>query len=269
MTSVGSSVFEVMDPDAIWVIEQRTDHTDLDAVLGVKAMRAIDAVLSRCGDPVRRGTAKLRLANFAGWGTGEIEEAESACREAVELFREAGDTGRALIATCQLAWLRGIGGDLSGWEATSRRVVDDAVAAGLDGVVLQGLTSLGMSLCMSGSFGESEAVLRRVLTLSAADATHARRAAWSHGVLAMALAVQGRLAEAEDELIAARRAVPWSRGTTVNQEAVAIAWIAGDFAGAVERARSALADHAGAVRRRDADGARVRRHGGGRDGTLR
>lgn len=248
------SVFEVMDPDAISVIEQRTDRTDIDAVVGVKAMRAIDAVLSRGGDPVRRGTAKLRLANFAGWGTGEIEEAESACRQAVELFREAGDTTRALIATSQLAWLRGIGGDLSGWEATSRRVVDDAVAAGLDGVVLQGLTSLGMSLCLSGSFCESEPVLRRVLTLSAADATHARQAAWSHGVLAMALAVQGRLAEAEDELIAARRAVPWSRGTTVNQEAVAIAWIAGDFAGAVERARSALADHPGAVRRRDAMG---------------
>src|SRR5206468_7205819 len=72
-------VFEVMDSDAIWVLEQRTDRTDIDAAVGVKAMRAIDAVLSRSADPVRRGTAKLRLANFAGWGTGDIDEAQSAC----------------------------------------------------------------------------------------------------------------------------------------------------------------------------------------------
>jgi DNA-binding CsgD family transcriptional regulator len=247
-------VFEVMDPDAIWVIEQRTDRPDIDAVVGVKAMRAIDAVLSRSADPVRRGTAKLRLANFAGWGTDEIEEAESACRQAVELFRDAGDRGRTLIATCQLGWLRGIAGDLSGWEATSRRVMDDAVAAGLDDVLLHGLTSLGMSLCFSGCFAEGEAVLRRAVTVSAADAKHAHRAAWSQGVLAAALAEQGRLSEAEDELAAARRAVPLSPGITLNQFAVVFAWIAGDYRQAVERARLAVTSHPGVLGRRHALG---------------
>ena len=247
-------VFEVMDSNAIWVLEQRTDRTDIDAVVGVKALRAIDAVLSRSGDPVRRGTAKLRLANFAGWGTDEIEEAESACRQAVELFREAGDTGRALIATCQLGWLRGIGGDLSGWEANSRHVVDDTVAAGLDDVLLHGLNSLGMSLCFSGCWAESEAVLRRAVTLSGADAKHAHRAAWPQCVLASALAEQGRLSEAEDELGAARRAVPWSPGKLPNQFAVMIAWIAGDYRRAVERARLAAGAHSGVVGRRHAFG---------------
>jgi DNA-binding CsgD family transcriptional regulator len=246
-------VFEVMDPDAIWVIEQRTDRPDIDAVVGVKAMRAIDSVLASSPDLVRRGTAKMRLANFAGWGTDEVEEAELACRQAVELFREGGDPRRALIATCQLGWVRGIGGDFADLVATSRRVVDDASAAGLDDVLLHGLASLGMGLVLSGCPAEGEAVTRQAITL-ALDTKHAHRAAWAQGVLGAALAEQGRISEAEDELVAARHSAPLFPGVTLNHHAVQFAWYGGDYRRAVERARLAVTAHPVVLGRRHAFG---------------
>ncbi|MCA1842865.1 MAG: AAA family ATPase, partial [Actinobacteria bacterium] len=247
-------VFEVMDSDPISVLEQRTDRTDLDPVVGVKAMRAIDAVLARSEDPVRRGTAKMRLANFAGWGTDEIEEAEAACRQAIELFGEAGDVRRGLIARCQLGWVRGIGGDLRDWVATSRRVIEKAEAAGLDDVLLHGLASLGMSLCFSGRWAEAEAVLHRAVILSADRAKHAHQTGWLQGALGVALAEQGRLSEAEDELAGARRAAPLSPGRTPNQYAVWFAWVAGDYRRSVELARLAVTSHPGVFGRRHAFG---------------
>jgi ATP/maltotriose-dependent transcriptional regulator MalT len=247
-------VFEVMDPDAISVLELRTDRVDIDAVVGVKAMRAIDGVLSRTGDLVRRGTAKMRLANFAGWGADDVGGAESACRQAIELFREAGDEPRALIATCQLAWLRGIAGDPSGWEATSRQAVDEATAAGLEDIQLQGLAALGMSLCLSGEAAEAEAVLRRALGLCGTQVKHQSRAAWCHGLLATVLAEQGRLPEAQHELAAGRSAAPLSRHTTLNTLDAHVAWIAGDYPRAIELGAQAIMLRGQTPGRRQANG---------------
>src|SRR2546423_4568334 len=111
-----------------------------------------------------------------------------------------------------------------------------------------------MSLSHSGGDAEAEAVLRRAVALSAADARHAQRTAWSRAVLAAVLAFQGRNAEAEDEMAAARRANPLSRSMTVTQLGVLIAWVAGDYPRALDRARTMFASHPGPVGRRQAVG---------------
>lgn len=110
-------VADAMSLEAVWVAEHRADVL---AVVGARALRAIDAVLEaspeRYPDPLRRAGVKFRLGVFLGWGTGEAEAAERHFWEALAAYREAGDTRRMLLAANELAWMRGLKGDLEALE---------------------------------------------------------------------------------------------------------------------------------------------------------
>ena len=92
-------VLDAMSWRAEWVVDHRAD---VHALMGIKAMRRIDAVVEGLGDPARRATVKFRLGSFLAWGTGELEEAEGAFRHARDLFEEAGDRTSALLAANEL-----------------------------------------------------------------------------------------------------------------------------------------------------------------------
>jgi hypothetical protein len=100
---------------AEWVVDHRADA---HAVLGITAKRAIDAILEASGSrsPNARGIIAFRLANFLGWGTGELDEAEAACGRARALFEQAGDRAAALLAENERAWIRGLRGDYPAME---------------------------------------------------------------------------------------------------------------------------------------------------------
>src|SRR6202042_3141648 len=121
------------------------------------------------GDPARRAIVKFRLANFLAWGIGDLDAAEEACRHAHELFSRAGDRRQALLAARELAWIKGLRGDLAGMAADARAVVQAADALDDRFVAMQGLAAISYSTTFRGAFAESEAALRRAETIARAD----------------------------------------------------------------------------------------------------
>jgi hypothetical protein len=70
--------------EAEWVIDHQADvHT----LMGVAAVREIDALLQSSADTEQRARVKFRLAAFLGWGTGEFAEAERLLRRGGHALR--------------------------------------------------------------------------------------------------------------------------------------------------------------------------------------
>ena len=108
---------------AEWVVDHRAEAR---AETAIRALRAIDGQMVRSADDARRATVKFRLAYFLAWGTGELQDAEHACREAVRLFEAAGKPRQALLARREIGWIRYLRGDIAGMAAESARVVEAA-----------------------------------------------------------------------------------------------------------------------------------------------
>jgi class 3 adenylate cyclase/tetratricopeptide (TPR) repeat protein len=228
-------VADAMTSREDWVLYHRAD-VQADAAL--RAIREIDAVLERSADVARRATAKLRLSGFLAWGTGELEEAEEVCRAAVELFDQAGDTARMLLAANELAYIEGLRGDLAAWEDGARRVVEDADAAGERIVVMQAVGALGFAAFWRGRFAEAEAAHRRGVAMAEGKPY---RLTWSLASLALSLAVEGRSQEASVLLEQAKTASPsWRDGMVLEQETT-IGWITGDYPAALASTRESAA----------------------------
>ena len=111
-------VLEAMYWQAEWVVDHRAET---QAETAIRALRAIDGLLTRSADDARRATVKFRLANFLAWGTGELEGAEDACREAVRLFEAADDQRQALRPAGSSAGSGACAGTSLTWRQ-SRRV---------------------------------------------------------------------------------------------------------------------------------------------------
>ena len=158
-------VLDAMSWRADWLVDHRAD---VNAIMGIRAMRAIEEVLQRSPDPARRAAVKFRLASFLTWGTGELEEAERACAEAVELFEQAGDEPKALLAAVELAWIRGLRGDLAAWESGAQGVVDAAVSAGRF-VLQQALEARGWAAFWRGRFPQAEDTFRTAIAMARED----------------------------------------------------------------------------------------------------
>ncbi len=145
-------VLEAMYWQAEWVVDHRAETR---AETAVRALCAIDGLLARSADHARRATVKFRLANFLAWGTGELPEAEQACREAVRLFEAAGEQRQALLARRELGWIRNLRGDMAGMPALReagayRRQwlaqVEERLAQGWDGDAGQVRHALALAL---------------------------------------------------------------------------------------------------------------------------
>jgi DNA-binding CsgD family transcriptional regulator/tetratricopeptide (TPR) repeat protein len=118
-----SRLLEVMNWQPEWVLSHLAEN---DAPTAIVAMRRIDGQLDGEASPAARATVQFHLAAFLSFGAGRLEEAEQASRAAVELFTAAGETERALLATNELAWLRGCAGSLRGQAAIAAEVLDEA-----------------------------------------------------------------------------------------------------------------------------------------------
>jgi tetratricopeptide (TPR) repeat protein len=162
------------------------------------------------------------------------------CRESVELFERAGDTARMLLAANELAYIRGLRGDLAAWEEGARRVVEDADVAGQRMVVMQAAGALGFAAFWRGRFAEAETALRRGIAM-AGEEGKLYRLTWSLSSLALNLAVEGRAEEALLLLEQAKTVTPaWRDGMVLEQETT-IHWVMGNFPAAVASAQEAAA----------------------------
>jgi DNA-binding CsgD family transcriptional regulator len=243
-------VLEAMYARAEWLVDHRAET---NAPVAVAALRAIDGLLEGSSDHARRAIVKFRLANFLAWGTGDLDAAYEACRQAHDLCLRAGDRRQALLAERELAWIRGLRGDLAGMGADARAVVDGAEAVGDRFVAMQGLAAVGYSAMFRGAFAEAEAAHRQAAVIARQD-EKAYRLTVVLGGVAMGLALQGRVAETPALFDEAKAANPAYRESILVELEAAVRWFAGDFGATVALAGEALAWQPGATPRRRAVG---------------
>lgn len=243
-------VLEAMYARAEWLIDHRAET---DAPVAVKALRAIDDLLEDSSDHARRAIVKFRLANFLAWGIGDLEAANEACLQAHELFELCGDRRQAMLAERELAWIKGLRGDLAGMGVDAGALVDAADAAGDRFVAMQGLAAVSYSANFSGAFAEAETALRRAAAIARED-DKAYRLTIVLGGLALGLTLQGRPAESSALFEEAKAANPAYRDSILVELEALVRWIAGDFAGSLAAAREAVAWLPAANSRRRAPG---------------
>ena len=243
-------VLEAMYTRAEWLIDHRAET---DAPVAVKALRAIDGLLEGSSDDARRAIVKFRLATFLAWGTGDLEQARDACRQAHELFIRSGDRRQALLAARELAWIKGLGGDLVGMDADARAVVEAADAIADRFVLMQGLSAVSYSANFRGAFSEGDTALRRAATIARQDEKEYRLTVVLGGQ-ALGLALQGRVAETAELFETAKAANPAYRDSILVELETLVRWMAGDFRSAVAMARESVAWLPGTPSRRRVPG---------------
>jgi DNA-binding CsgD family transcriptional regulator/tetratricopeptide (TPR) repeat protein len=242
-----SSLVELLPPgDERWMevassLSQQTawvHRGGSPADLGVKAMRAIDAALAGSGLPGRQAEVKFRLAGFLAWGIGELEEAERCCSEAVDLFRQAGEERKALLAATELSAIYGLRGDLAAWGTSAEAALEAATARGERGVLVQALGNFGLACWHQGDFDGCDGVFVRCLELVREDPKPHRLCLSLLNVAAVG-AVEGRF-EGVDRLLEEAKAVnPGYRDSQVPEYEIFIGFFAGDFRGCLEAAHTA------------------------------
>ncbi len=243
-------VLEALSWGADWVVDHRAD---VHALLGIKAMHSIDSVLEGSPDPAPRATVKFRLANFLGWGTGDLDGAERACAEARSLFEQAGDRASALLAENELAWIHGLRGDYPAMEASAAGVVDAAEALGERFALIQGLQAIAAAAVDRGRFAEAEAALRRSNQIARQEGK-AYRLTVGLTLLACSFAAQGRVEDALPLVEEAKALDPAWRESILPEWETIVHWFAGDFPAALACAQDAAARAAGELSKRRANG---------------
>jgi DNA-binding CsgD family transcriptional regulator/tetratricopeptide (TPR) repeat protein len=231
---------------AEWVVDHRADT---HALLGIKAMKAIDVLLADSPDPAPRATVKFRLAQFLGWGSGDLDEAERACAAGRSLFERAGDGASVLLADNELAWIHGLRGDYAAMEAGGKGVGEAAQAIGDSVAAIQGLHTMGHAAWIRGRFAEGEAALLRSNAIAREEHKIYRLTV---GLISLAtcFAVQGRVEEARSLLDEAKAANPGWRDSILPEWESIVQWFAGDFRSALTRAQEAAAERVGELSKR-------------------
>ena len=246
-------VLEAMYARAEWLVDHRAET---HAPVAIRALRAIDGLLESSADYAQRGVVKFRLANFLAWGTGELEQAYETCRQAHDLFERAGDRRQTLLAARELAWIRGLQGDLAAMGADARAVVEQADAVDDRFVTMQGLAAVGYSANFRGAFAEAEAAQQRAATIARQDEKAYRLTLVLAGI-ALGRALQGRVTETPPLFEEAKAANPAYRESILVELEATVSWLAGDFAAALALAREALAWQPTTTARRRAIGMAV------------
>ncbi len=223
-------VLDAMSTSLEWFIEERSD---VDEAQAVRAMRAIDAVLEGTTDPGRRAAVKFRLHSFLAWGTGETDEADRLGAAAARLFEEAGDRKGVLQTEVHLAWLRGIRGDVASLDIDE--VIDEMVATG-DPFLIHWAHYTDSWRCLHrGHLQKSVEALRAGIDLAQRVGAGQRLTAL-RAHLALALAFQGRVAEATRVLEETKVADPAYQGKVCLEWEIVTRWLGGDFEGVLESA---------------------------------
>ena len=221
---------------AEWVFDHRADA---DFSAAIDALRAIDAHLEGSGDLLQRASIKSRLTSFLAWGTGQLDQAAAAADEALDLFTRAGDRSGMLLAALEVAYVKGLAGDLPALEAGCREVAVAATEAGERAAAARAVGVLGTVLFYQGRFTEAEETLRRSVAEARTDGSP-YRITWNVMSLGWSLGIEGRLDEALRCFVEAKEANPaWREGNVLELESH-VRWLAGDLAGALRCTQESL-----------------------------
>ena len=242
-------VLEALPWQAEWVVDHRADS---NARLGVKAMRAIEDVVSHSVEPAARAMVKFRLANFLAWGIADLDAAERAYEEARSLFDEGDVRSGALLAENELAWMHCLRSEYPAMQAVAEHVVASAEAAGDRFATIQGLTALAQASFFRGRFAQAEAHHRRSLAIAEQEGK-GYRLATGRTLLACSLAFEGRVDDAAVLVSDAREAPEW-RETVVQEWEAIVQWFAGDFRESLVCSQAAAGQLVGELSKRRALG---------------
>lgn len=230
-------VVDALSWGAEWVVDHRADA---HAQLGIRAMHALEAMLAGSPDVHRVAAVRFRLASFLGWGALEIDLAEAAFVQAAELFEQAGDRRQALLAARELAWMRGLRGDLAAMEGQATEVAAGAEEIGDRFVAMQAHSAAGWAAMFRGRLRTASQSLARAMEIAREDAKVYRLTALQ-AVSACCLAKQGRIGEAAALLREARTRDPGFRETLLPEIETYVGWMAGDYRTSLTTARDTVA----------------------------
>jgi DNA-binding CsgD family transcriptional regulator len=216
---------DVMAEDPEWVGDHKADAY---AAAGIEAMRRIERLVEGSSHLGRRGLVKLRLTNFLAFGAGDLEEGERCARQALELFEQAGQSGRSRTAANELGWIRGLRGDLPAQIEAATRAIEAGDEAGDRVLAMQALASLAWASIHLGRRHDFESSLRQAAEMAKAEGRMYRQT-WCLSMLAWGLAATGRLGEANDLLAEARAGNPAYPDTVLLEITAWVDWMAGRF----------------------------------------
>jgi class 3 adenylate cyclase/DNA-binding CsgD family transcriptional regulator len=242
-------VAEAMSFEAEWVVDHRAD---LYAGLAIKALRAIEAAMGPDADPARQATIHFRLASFLGWGTGDLDEARAACRQAIACFEAVGDQRRVMLGELELGWLDYLSADPPDAHfVAGSRVARRAEQAGDRFVAMQALgRSVGFGGLWLGRLAEAETASDRTLVLLREE----RRGYFqvvAEALRATTLGLQGRIIEARASIEHAKALPEWRETVLLECQAITT-WLAGDLEATRAAAEESLVWNAGRLSRRRA-----------------
>jgi DNA-binding NarL/FixJ family response regulator len=221
-----------LSPAADWVVDHRADA---DALRAVAALREVDAVLISNPDVVRRAAVKSRLTSFLSWGTGELAAAAVAAEEAVHLHRQADQHTQARLAALELAYAKGLAGNIPALHVGAETVLREAQSAGDTTAELFALGVRGTTAFYQGHFAQADADLRRSIAM-AKQYAKPYRVTWGLMCLAWSLGYEGRIAEAYQTFEAAKATPGWRESNVLEMESL-IRWLAGDYPGSMQCSR--------------------------------
>ena len=222
---------------AEWVTDHRAETSP---AVAVAALRAIDGQLTDSVDPARRALVKFRLAHFLAWGTGDLDEAETLCRAAGELFAAAGDGQQARMAERELAWIHGLQGRPEQMMTESTALVVAAREAGDDWAEMLALSAVVPAAMLRGRFDECVAANERAASLAAA-ANKPYRLTVAANMSAYILAAEGRVTLARAVLAEAKLRDPDYRETGHLDIEALVETVSGNFPAALAAARESAA----------------------------
>jgi DNA-binding CsgD family transcriptional regulator len=192
---------------------------------------------------------KLRLTSFLAWGSGSLEEAARVGRAARRLFEQAGDQRGRLFAEHELAWVRGLGGEITAMLEEVDRIAGEAEACGDDVLMRRTARTRMIASIFCGRFEDYDARIGQSIELT-------RRAGDRYGLLtilvahAQALALEGRVSQAWEPLRQAAAIDLGAREYGLLEYSCAVHWATGDFRTAVSVAQRALGLVPGVVAKR-------------------
>jgi DNA-binding CsgD family transcriptional regulator len=239
-------MFNALSWQAEWVVDHRADA---HAILGVGAMRELDRVLESSPDPGPRAAVKFRLASFLAWGTGDLEEAEKACRTARDLFEQAGDRKSTLLADNELAWIKALEGEFGAAQARAQDVIEEAKAAGERFAMSQAVGCLGYQALALGRFDQAEEIFERGVAM-AREQGDAYRLTSVLSAMALVCGFTGRIDDALALIGEGRRVYPAYGESVLLEWSTVVQWFAGDFPATVATATEVLAWNPGVLGRR-------------------
>lgn len=228
---------DVLSPQGEWVLEH---GNDVHAACGVQALREIDSALEHSPDPARQARVKSRLASLSAWSTGALDEAERVCREAVSLCEAAGERRDGLLASLELAYIRGMGGDLRTLESGARSVLAAAEAAGDRSVMLYAFGAAGLGALCQGHFAQAAADLERSATMAREEGNR-YRLDWSLAACGWLYGLQGQVGPALQSIAEAKRKNPSWRESIAPEVEAHVHWLTGNFRASLECMSAVLA----------------------------